>query len=412
MRSPKSFRLHIALFGLRNVGKSSVLNALTDQQVSIVSDVAGTTTDPVEKPMELLPLGPVLFIDTAGIDDTGKLGELRVSKTFQVFDRTDMGIIVSTFAEWGSYEETIMEEFRRRTIPFVVVFNKTDLYPENIDITAQLDSVQIAYTLTCASERVGIDALRQLLLKSAPSDFINRPSILSDLTGPGEMAVLVVPIDKEAPKGRLILPQVQSIRDLLDGDAFCLVVKEHELSEALSRLNKPPKLVVTDSQAFKQVGEITPPNIALTSFSILFARFQADLTEMVMGAAAIDLLQPGDKILIAEACTHHPIEEDIGTVKLPNWLNQYVGGELQIDNMRGRDFPQNLNDYKLIVHCGACMWNRREMLSRIMHARNAGVPITNYGLAIAFTLGIFERALEPFPETLESYRKMKSIQEQ
>ena len=407
MRSPKSFRLHIALFGRRNVGKSSILNALTDQQVSIVSEVAGTTTDPVEKPMELLPLGPVLFIDTAGIDDTGKLGELRVSKTFQVFDRTELGILVTTFEAWGPYEETIMEELRRRNIPFVVVFNKTDLHPEDIDITAQLDSVQIAYTLTRAHERAGIDALRQLLLKSAPSDFINRSSILSDLTGPGEMAVLVVPIDKEAPKGRLILPQVQSIRDLLDGDAFCVVVKEHQLSEALSRLSTPPKLVVTDSQAFKQVGEITPLNIPLTSFSILFARFQADLTEMVMGAAAIDSLKPGDKILIAEACTHHPIEEDIGTVKLPAWLNQYVGGELDIENMRGRDFPGNLTDYKLIVHCGACMWNRREMLSRIMHARNAGVPITNYGLAIAFTLGIFERALEPFPETLAIYQNRK-----
>lgn len=300
-----------------------------------------------------------------------------------------------------------MEELCRRNIPFVVVFNKTDLHPEDIDITAQLDSVQIAYTLTRAHERAGIDALRQLLLKSAPSDFINRSSILSDLTGPGEMAVLVVPIDKEAPKGRLILPQVQSIRDLLDGDAFCVVVKEHQLSEALSRLSTPPKLVVTDSQAFKQVGEITPRNIPLTSFSILFARFQADLTEMVMGAAAIDSLKPGDKILIAEACTHHPIEEDIGTVKLPAWLNQYVGGELDIENMRGRDFPGNLTDYKLIVHCGACMWNRREMLSRIMHARNAGVPITNYGLAIAFTLGIFERALEPFPETLAIYQNRK-----
>lgn len=409
MRSPKSFRLHIALFGRRNVGKSSILNALTDQQVSIVSDVAGTTTDPVEKPMELLPLGPVLFIDTAGIDDTGTLGAMRVSKTFQVFDRTELGIIVTTFTDWGSYEETIMEELRRREIPFVVVFNKIDLYPESIDITAQLDSVQISYTLTAAHERGGIDALRQLLLKSAPAEFINRPSILSDLTGPGEMAVLVVPIDKEAPKGRLILPQVQSIRDLLDGDAYCVVVKEHQLEEALGRLKSPPKLVVTDSQAFKEVGAITPADVPLTSFSILFARFQADLTEMVMGASAIETLRPGDKILIAEACTHHPIEEDIGTVKLPNWLNQFVGGDLDITNLRGRDFPANLEEFKLIVHCGACMWNRREMLSRIMHARNAGVPITNYGLAIAFTLGIFERALKPFPETLAIYQNRKRV---
>ncbi len=407
MKAPKSFRLHIGIFGRRNAGKSSILNALTQQEVSIVSEVAGTTTDPVEKPMELLPLGPVLFIDTAGIDDTGSLGEKRVSKTYSVFDRTDLGIIVSNFGEWGVFEETIMEEFRIREIPFVVVFNKADLFPENLDISSILDSVKISYTVTEATNGKGIENLRQLLLENAPSDFINRQAILSDLVGPGEMAVLVVPIDKEAPKGRLILPQVQSIRDLLDGDAFCMVVKERELREALSRLNKPPRLVVTDSQAFLKVAADTPPEIPLTSFSILFARFQADLTEMVRGAMAIDQLKPGDKVLIAEACTHHPIGEDIGSVKIPRWLTQYVGGKLQIENMRGRDFPSNISEYKLIIHCGACMWNRREMLSRIMKARQAGVPITNYGLTIAYSLGIFERALQPFPSALEIYKSSR-----
>lgn len=407
MKAPKSFRLHIGIFGRRNAGKSSILNALTHQEVSIVSEVAGTTTDPVEKPMELLPLGPVLFIDTAGIDDTGLLGEKRVSKTFAVFDRTDLGIIVSNFSEWGNFEEIIMEEFRKRDIPFVVVFNKADLYPENLDISSLLDSVKVNYVITQANSGEGIDSLRQLLLDQAPADFINRRAILSDLVGPGEMAVLVVPIDKEAPKGRLILPQVQSIRDLLDGDAFCVVVKERELHEALSRLNKPPRLVVTDSQAFLKVAADTPPKIPITSFSILFARFQADLTEMVRGAMAIDHLKTGDKVLIAEACTHHPIGEDIGSVKIPRWLTQYVGGKLQIDNMRGRDFPSNISEYKLIIHCGACMWNRREMLSRIMKARQAGVPITNYGLTIAYSLGIFERALQPFPAALEIYRTGK-----
>ncbi len=405
MKAPKSFRLHIGIFGRRNAGKSSILNALTHQEVSIVSEVAGTTTDPVEKPMELLPLGPVLFIDTAGIDDTGMLGEKRVSKTFEVFNRTDLGIVVTSFSEWGSFEETIMEEFRQREIPFVVVFNKADMSPENLDISSQLDSVKINYAITQANTGAGIEQLRQMLLDNAPSGFINREAILSDLVGPGEMAMLVVPIDKEAPKGRLILPQVQSIRDLLDGDAFCMVVKERELRQALSRLNIPPKLVVTDSQAFLKVAADTPPEIPLTSFSILFARFQADLTEMVRGAMAIDNLKPGDKVLIAEACTHHPIGEDIGSVKIPRWLTQYVGGKLQIDNMRGRDFPTNINDYKLIIHCGACMWNRREMLSRIMKARQAGVPITNYGLTIAYSLGIFERALEPFPAALDIYRE-------
>ncbi len=403
MRAPKSFRLHIGIFGRRNAGKSSILNALTHQNVSIVSDVAGTTTDPVEKPMELLPLGPVLFIDTAGIDDVGALGEKRVEKTLAVFDRTDLGVIVSNFSEWGNYEESLMNEFNDRAIPFVVVFNKSDVYEENFDLINGLDSAKIKFTQTSVTEAKGLLELRQLLLNSAPADFINRPSILADLVGPGEAAILVVPIDKEAPKGRLILPQVQSIRDLLDNDSFCMVVKERELREALSRFNKAPKLVVTDSQAFLKVAADTPPEIPLTSFSILFARYQGDLNEMVRGAMAIDQLKTGDKILIAEACSHHPIGEDIGTVKIPRWLTQYVGGKLQIDSTRGHDFPPNLSEYKLIIHCGACMWNRREMLSRIMKARQAGVPITNYGLTIAYSLGIFERALQPFPAALEIF---------
>ncbi|WP_347838591.1 [FeFe] hydrogenase H-cluster maturation GTPase HydF [uncultured Draconibacterium sp.] len=404
MRSPKSFRLHIGIFGRRNAGKSSILNALTQQDVSIVSEVAGTTTDPVEKPMELLPLGPVLFIDTAGIDDVGALGEKRIAKTLAVFDRTDLAIIVSNFSEWGAYEESLVDEFNQREIPFLVVFNKSDLYPENFELITALDGKKIKLTQTSATEQKGIAGLRQLLLKSAPADFINRPSILADLVGPGEAAVLVVPIDKEAPKGRLILPQVQSIRDLLDNDAFCMVVKERELREALSCLNKPPKLVVTDSQAFLKVAADTPADIPLTSFSILFARFQGDLNEMVRGAMAIDQLKTGDKVLIAEACSHHPIGEDIGTVKIPRWLTQYVGGKLQIESTRGHDFPPNLSDYKLIIHCGACMWNRREMLSRIMKAKQVGVPLTNYGLTIAYSLGIFERALQPFPAALEIYK--------
>jgi [FeFe] hydrogenase H-cluster maturation GTPase HydF len=405
MRAPKTFRLHIGIFGKRNAGKSSILNALTQQDVSIVSQIAGTTTDPVEKPMELLPLGPVLFIDTAGIDDVGDLGEKRVNKTMAVFDRTDLGIIVTNFNDWGDYELNLIEAFKNREIPFIIIFNKCDLFPENHDITSQIDSVKIKYVFTSATEQQGISDLRQLLLKSAPSDYINRPSILADLVGPGEAAVLVVPIDKEAPKGRLILPQVQSIRDLLDNDSFCMVVKERELRQALSTLNKPPKLVVTDSQAFLKVAADTPPEIPLTSFSILFARFQGDLTEMVRGAMAIDQLKTGDKVLIAEACSHHPIGEDIGTVKIPRWLTQYVGGKLQIDSLRGHDFPKNITEYKIIIHCGACMWNRREMLSRIMKARQAGVPITNYGLTIAYSLGIFERALQPCPAALEIFKK-------
>jgi [FeFe] hydrogenase H-cluster maturation GTPase HydF len=405
MKAPKSFRLHIGIFGRRNTGKSSILNVLTNQDVSIVSDVAGTTTDPVEKPMELLPLGPVLFIDTAGIDDIGNLGEKRIAKTVAVFDRTDLGVIISNFEDWGSYEQRLMDEFKSRSIPFIVVFNKIDVFAESERITDKLKKLKIKYVFTSATEKTGLPDLRTLLLRSAPADYINRPTILADLVGPGEAAVLVVPIDKEAPKGRLILPQVQSIRDLLDNDSFSVVVKERELREVLSRFNKPPKLVVTDSQAFLKVAADTPPEIPMTSFSILFARFQGDLTEMVRGAMTIDKLKTGDKVLIAEACSHHPIGEDIGTVKIPRWLTQYVGGKLQIDSMRGHDFPENISDYKIIIHCGACMWNRREMLSRIIKARQAGVPITNYGLTIAYSLGIFERALQPFPAALEIFKK-------
>ena len=404
MRAPKTFRLHIGIFGRRNAGKSSILNALTQQNVSIVSGIAGTTTDPVEKPMELLPLGPVLFIDTAGIDDEGVLGKKRIQKTLQTFDRTDLGIIVTSFNDWGEFELQLIEQFKNHEIPFIIVFNKADLFAEKPEITSQLDSVKIRYTQTGALNGEGIPELRQLLLQQAPSDFINRPTILADLVGPGEAAILVVPIDKEAPKGRLILPQVQSIRDLLDNNSFCMVVKERELREALARLNKPPKLVVTDSQAFLKVAADTPPQIPMTSFSILFARFQGNLNEMVKGALAIDKLKTGDKVLIAEACSHHPIGEDIGTVKIPRWLTQYVGGKLQIDSLRGHDFPENIAEYKIIIHCGACMWNRREMLSRIMKAKQAGVPLTNYGLTIAYSLGIFERALQPFPAALEIYR--------
>jgi [FeFe] hydrogenase H-cluster maturation GTPase HydF len=407
MNSPKSFRLHIGIFGRRNTGKSSILNALTNQNVSIVSEIAGTTTDPVEKPMELLPLGPVLIIDTAGIDDLGVLGEKRVAKTLAVFDRTDLGVIVSNFADWGEFERKIIQEFNSREIPFLVIMNKTDLYPESESISKKLENDKISFVKTSVTKNTGIDELRELLLKKAPPDFIERPAILSDLVGPGETAILVVPIDKEAPKGRLILPQVQSIRDLLDNDSMAFVVKERELKATLNRLNIPPKLVVTDSQAFLKVAADTPPSIPITSFSILFARFQGDLCEMVRGATTIDKLKTGDRILIAEACSHHPIGEDIGTVKIPRWLTQYVGGKLQIDHYRGHDFPENITDYKLIIHCGACMWNRREMLSRIMKAKQLKIPITNYGLTIAYSLGIFERALQLFPAAQDVYRSLK-----
>jgi [FeFe] hydrogenase H-cluster maturation GTPase HydF len=396
-------RVHIGLFGRRNAGKSSLLNAMTRQGSSIVSEVAGTTTDPVEKPMELLPLGPVLFVDTAGIDDEGALGEARVARTRRVLDRADVGVIVSPAGQWGRFEEGLLQELRRRSTPVVVVFNKTDQGAADSDLVARLGEQGARTVMTRADAGVGVDQLREALLRSVPSDVLNSPAIVSDLVGPGELAVLVVPIDKEAPKGRLILPQVQSIRDLLDGDAMALVVKERELRSALERLAVPPKLVVTDSQAFLKVHADTPPGIPLTSFSILFSRLKGDLITQVRGAMAIDRLRPGSRVLIAEACSHHPIAEDIGTVKIPRWLTQYVGGRLEIEHVHGHDFPEDLTPYELVIHCGACMWNRREMLSRILHCQRAEVPVTNYGLTIAYSLGIFDRALEPFPAAREVF---------
>ena len=403
-KTPKGFRLHIGIFGRRNVGKSSLLNAITRQNVSIVSDQAGTTTDPVEKPMELLPLGPVLFIDTAGIDDVGALGELRIQKTRAAFDRSDMGVIVCD-ALWGDFEEKIMGELQKREIPFVVVFNKIDRAPPPPEIVTRLRDADIVCIETAANAKQGIAEFRQALLDGAPADFVNNPVIAADLVGPGEVAILVTPIDKEAPKGRLILPQVQTIRDLLDHGAFCVVAQDAELPAALASLSRPPKIVITDSQAFDRVAEMTPPGIPLTSFSILYSRFKGDIVTQTRGTLAVRDLRPGDRVLVAEACSHHPIEDDIGRVKIPRWLNNFVGGELEYHTMQGRDFPENLSEYKIVIHCGACMWNRRSVLSRLLQCRRAGVPMTNYGLLIAYSIGIFERALAPFPEALAIYRQ-------
>lgn len=402
--APKNQRLHIGLFGRRNVGKSSILNALTQQSVSIVSAVAGTTTDPVEKPMELLPLGPVQFIDTAGVDDTGELGEMRIARTHQVLDRTDLGVIITDGAGWGEFEESLCAELTAREVPVIAVLNKADVAAPHEALLAELTAKNIRVLTASALTGLGIQALRHAMLAAAPEEFVTRTAIVADLVGPGECAVLVVPIDKEAPKGRLILPQVQTIRDLLDNDCFCVVTKERELRETLARLSKPPALVVTDSQAFLKVSADTPNDIPMTSFSILFARYQGDLSEMVRGAMAIEGLRAGDCVLVAEACSHHPIAEDIGTVKIPRWLTQYVGGALEFTHARGHDFPSELSSYKLVIHCGACMWNRREMLNRILQCRQAGVPVTNYGLTIAYSLGVFERALKPFPAAMEVYR--------
>ena len=392
--TPRGLRLHIGLFGRRNVGKSSLLNALVRQQVAIVSAVAGTTTDPVEKPMELLPLGPVVFIDTAGVDDDGHLGALRVEKTRRILDRTDLGLIVAADGVWGSFEDALVDELARRGTPVIAVWNKADLAP----MPKALMERGIPCVETVASRGEGLDALRRELIRLAPDDYINPPSILGGLVRPGDTVVLVIPIDQEAPRGRIILPQVQVIRDLLDHEAWCVVVKENALREALASLTRRPALVVTDSQAFAQVAADTPADVPLTSFSILMSRWKGDLAELARGAEAIGRLRPGDRVLIVDACAHHPIADDIAREKLPRWLNLKVGGELAITNAQGRDWPADLASHKLIVHCGACMWNRREMLARILLAREAGVPITNFGMTIAWSLGVFERALAVFPE--------------
>lgn len=394
--TPKGMRVHIGIFGKRNVGKSSILNALVNQDISIVSETAGTTTDPVEKSMELLPLGPVVFVDTAGIDDEGALGQQRVDKTKKVIDRIDLAIIVCDERGFDNFEETLIKEFELRKTPIIFVENKTDIKSK------PCDSKEIIYT--SALNKTGIDDLKQAIIKNVPDEYFADISIASDLIPAGETAVLVVPIDLEAPKGRLILPQVQTIRDLLDNDSIAVVTKERELRRALDNLKNPPALVITDSQAFLKVSADVPRNIKLTSFSILFARLKGELNDFVEGTMQIEKLQSGDKILICESCTHHAIGDDIGRVKIPRWLNQYTGKKLEFVHYAGHDFPDNIKDYALIIHCGACMTNRREILSRILKAKQAGVAITNYGLTIAYSLGIFERALEPFPSALEIYK--------
>jgi [FeFe] hydrogenase H-cluster maturation GTPase HydF len=402
--APKGVRLHIGLFGRRNVGKSLLLNALTGQDVAIVSDTPGTTTDVVKKAMELKPIGPVLFLDTAGVDDVGELGKKRIHKSLKTMDRTDIAIVV-TDDRIGEYETSLLEELKKLEIPSIVVFNKCDL---NIPPKSELDEAgKLAglVVMTSASDKTGLAELRDALVKLAPEDFINPSTILSGLVEAGDTVILVVPIDLEAPKGRLILPQVQVLREVLDFDAKAVVVKESELPDALAMLKVKPRIVVTDSQAILKVASDVPSDIPVTGFSVLFARWKGDLETFIKGTLSIKNLKPGDKILIAEACTHHPVEDDIGRIKIPRWLQKFVGGDLNFTHYSGHDFPSNLADYKLAVMCGSCMINRREVITRLLRAKEAGVPVSNYGLCIAYSLGVFERILSPFPGLLDSIEK-------
>jgi len=398
MATATSNRLHIGLLGRRNAGKSSLINALAGQQVALVSPVPGTTTDPVNRPMELLPLGPVVLVDTAGLDDEGELGELRVARTREVLDKLEMAVLaVPAGTEPDGLEEALIADLKAQGIVTVGAVTKADLDPEGAAAQAAALTARFGVPFVAVeSSTPGVAPLRKLLVEKAP--VTTETPLLSDLVGPGEIVLLVVPIDLGAPKGRLILPQVEAIRDCLDRDAIPMVVKERELKAALASLNRPPALVVTDSQAFLKVDADVPPEIPMTSFSILMARHKGDLAALVEGARAIDALKPGDKVLIAETCTHHQQADDIGTVKIPRWLRNYVGADLQIDWSHGKEFPANLSEYKLVIHCGGCMINRQLMMTRIRKAQAAGVPIVNYGVCIAFLQGILPRALRPFRE--------------
>lgn len=396
MKTLKSMRLHIGIFGKTNVGKSSLLNRITNQDVSIVSNIAGTTTDVVEKTMELLPIGPVNFLDTAGINDSTALSSERIEKTMKIINRTDVAIVVCDYNGIDDYERNLIEKFNELKIPFMIFINKTDeKYPSDSIIEDLKNYTKHILLSSVKTDDLIVFKIKELLVKLLPEDFVNSPKIVGNLIPQGSTVILVIPIDKEAPKGRIILPQVQTLRDLLDNNCVSVVVKESELKSAIDNLKIAPSLVVTDSQAFKNVSEIVPENIPLTSFSILFARLKGDLNAFSQGAKSIEKLQDGDRVLILESCTHHAIEDDIGRVKIPNLLRKKTGKNLIIDNIAGHDFP-DISKYELIIHCGACMTNRREVLSRILLASENNVPITNYGICISYCLGILPRALKIF----------------
>ncbi len=409
--TPKGFRLHIGVFGRRNAGKSTLVNRATGQAVSIVSDTPGTTTDPVEKAMEFPPLGPVVWIDTAGLDDEGTLGQQRAGRARDIALRVDVAVVV--FADdWGEDEARLVDDFLGRGVPVIAVRNKMDASPSGPGTCPwpEVPESVVRVDMSAATGQ-GFNEFRQAVIRAAPADFVESPVIVRDLVPEGGTVVLVVPIDKEAPRGRLILPQVQTIRDFLDGFCRALVCRETDVGAALDSLKSAPALVVTDSQAFHEVARAVPESIPLTGFSILFARTKGDLATFARGAAAIDRLWDRDRVLVAESCTHHREDDDIGRVKLPALLRKKTGRRLEFDFVSGHDFPENLRDYALVLHCGACMTSRRAVLSRLAACGAAGVPVVNYGMAIAACLGLLDRALGPFPGAARAYHETSGTSE-
>ena len=388
--TPSAERLHIGIFGKRNAGKSSIINAITGQELAIVSEVKGTTTDPVYKAMELLPLGPVVMIDTPGLDDEGELGAMRVRKSYQVLNKTDIALVVADAADGvGAAETALIERIRKKGIPYLIVYNKSDA---GVQPVLSEESISVS-----AKTGENIHALKERIGRLIPQGDSGK-RIVGDLLSPSDIAVLVAPVDSAAPKGRLILPQQQTIRDILDASAIAAVTKETELAETLAALGKPPRMVITDSQAFGIVSKLVPDEIPLTSFSILFSRYKGNLAAAVRGAKAVDSLKDGDSVLICEGCTHHRQCEDIGTVKMPAWIKKHTGKELAFHFTSGTEFPDDLSPYRLIVHCGGCTLNEREMQYRIKCAADSGVPMTNYGIIIAYIHGILARSVALFPD--------------
>jgi [FeFe] hydrogenase H-cluster maturation GTPase HydF len=411
-KTPKSLRLQIGLFGRTNVGKSSFLNYISGQDVAVTSPIPGTTTDVVEKAIELLPVGPVLFLDTAGLDDVSELSGRRLQKTGAVFDRADIFVLIVEPNIWTSYENEIVEAAAKKKAGCLIVVNKADSVKPSESFLKSL-SGHSAQTMVCSClNSSGRDArvveFKKHIAALLPDDFSMPMPLVGDLLPSGGIAVLIVPIDLSAPRGRLILPQVQTIRDALDNDAAVVVVKEREYSHLLSQLSRKPDLVVCDSQVVMKMVADTPADVPCTTFSILFSRNKGDLNVQAAGLGVIDSLKVGDRVLIAEACSHHAVEDDIGRVKIPRWLRQYTGCDLPIDVYSGRDYPKNLGDYKLVVHCGSCMLTRRETLARIRIAAEAGVAITNYGLCISFIQGVIERVLGPFPAALDALQRTRA----